>query len=64
MGDPHVSLLIAASYWYNNGLNALADEDRLEDITKKLTGAAFGLDDQRAFSARILKLLSDKDNNQ
>jgi putative chitinase len=60
MGDPHVSLLIAASYWYSNGLNALADEDRLEEITKKLTGATFGLDDRRAFSARMLRLLSDK----
>jgi putative chitinase len=60
MGDPHVSLLIAASYWYNNGLNALADEDRLEDITSKLTGAKFGLEERKALVASILKRLSDK----
>jgi hypothetical protein len=33
-------------------------------VTKKLTGATFGLDDRRAFSTIILKLPSDKNNNQ
>jgi putative chitinase len=60
MGDPHVALLIATSYWYNNGLNALADEDRLEDITKKLTGGTGGLDARKALVSSILKGLSQK----
>jgi putative chitinase len=61
IGDPHVSLLIAASYWYNNGLNALADQDRLEEITKKMTGGTSGLEDRKEWAKLALKLLGDKD---
>jgi predicted chitinase len=60
MGDPHVSLLIAASYWYNSGLNALADQDRLDDISKKITGTPMGLGDRKNFADLALKLLSNK----
>jgi len=60
MTDPNVSLLIAASYWYNSGLNALADGDRLEDITRKITGGALGLQERKEWTDRIAKLLAEK----
>jgi putative chitinase len=62
MGDPHVSLLIAASYWYNSGLNALADENRLVEITKKITGGRLvGLESRQSWAGLALKLLGEKD---
>jgi len=60
MQDPHVSLLIAASYWYNSGLNDLADQDKIDDITKKLNGSLAGLDERRAWLAKIQKQFSDR----
>lgn len=60
MSDPNVSLLIAASYWYNSGLNALADQDRLEDITKKIAGGSVDLQEQKKWVDMISKLLAEK----
>ena len=60
MGHPHVSLMIAASYWYNSGLNALADQNRFDEITKKLTGANFGLAERKKFADSAFKLLANK----
>jgi putative chitinase len=53
-------LLIAASYWYNSALNALADQDRLEEITKKVNGGTFGLEDRKRWAELALKLLGVK----
>jgi putative chitinase len=60
MGDSHVSLLIAASYWYNSGLNALADQDDLTAISRKITGGSFGLADRKNFAELARKLLANK----
>ncbi|HZR62194.1 MAG TPA: glycoside hydrolase family 19 protein [Xanthobacteraceae bacterium] len=60
MSDPNVSLLIAASYWYNSGLNALADEDRLEDVTKKMFGVSSDMADRKRWVDLIAKLLAQK----
>ena len=60
MGDPHVSRLIAASYWYNSGLNALADQDLFDDISKKISGAAIGSADRKKFADLALKLFASK----
>lgn len=60
MSDPNVSLLIATSFWYNSGLNALADEDRLEDVTKKLFGGSFDVPGRKQWVDRIAKLLAQK----
>lgn len=60
MQDPHVSLLIAAAYWYNSGLNDLADQDKIDDITKKLNGSHAGLADRKHWLSKIQSLLSEK----
>ncbi len=60
MGDPHVALLIAASYWYNSGLNTLADQDRFEEITKKISGGGIGMAERKKFADTALQLLAAK----
>jgi putative chitinase len=63
MADPNVSLLIAAMFWRSAGLNELADagrEDDLEQVTKKLSGGTFGLEQRRKYADAALKLLQDR----
>jgi putative chitinase len=60
MSDANLSLLVAASFWYANGLNDLADADRFADITKKINGGLNGLEDRQRFADRALKLLTDR----
>ena len=61
MGDPHVSLLIAASYWYNNGLNDLADKNDLVAITRKIDGPGMaGLEDRKNVLTIIQRQFADR----
>ena len=59
--DPNVALLIAATYWYNNKLNALADEGNIVEITKRFAGGGpVGLEDRKKYAATALSLLTKK----
>lgn len=60
MDDPYVALLIAASFWYNNGLNDLADQDKVEEITTRFVGSSSGLEGRKHWTAIIFKHLSEK----
>ena len=46
--DPVISLAIACEYWKSNGLNAPADRDDIETITRRINGGLNGLEDRRA----------------
>lgn len=50
--QPAASLLIACEYWKAKGLNALADRDDLEAITRRINGGTNGLSDRRVFLRR------------
>ena len=54
---PAIGVLIAARYWRDKGLNALADADNLEAITRKINGGVNGLDDRRARTAKAKGLI-------
>jgi putative chitinase len=60
MNDPYVSVLVAASYWYNSGLNALADQDRVDEISKKFSGTAAPAANWKKFADLAGKLLTAK----
>lgn len=45
---PSIGLHLACAYWSNRNLNALADKDLLEDITRKINGGTNGLADRRS----------------
>lgn len=55
--DPHVSLLIATIYWYNNGMNKIADDNDFLMITRKIVGSAQGLESRRKYTDLAFKLL-------
>jgi len=60
MSNPHVAMLLAAAYWYNSGLNKLADADDIQQITKKIVGGLSGLEERKRFTDTAFKLLSEK----
>jgi putative chitinase len=57
-GDPQLSLKLACEYWDQNHLNALADNDDLITITRRINGGLNGLDDRRALLVRAKAVLT------
>jgi len=50
--DPPTSLVVACEYWKQKGLNAFADQDDIETITRRINGGLNGIDDRRDRLAR------------
>jgi len=50
--DPPTSLVVACEYWKQRGLNAFADQDDIETITRRINGGLNGIDDRRDRLAR------------
>lgn len=44
---PSVGMLVATLYWKQNGLNALADADDVDKITRRINGGTNGLADRK-----------------
>lgn len=44
---PAIGILVACKFWNDRGLNALADVDDGDRITKKINGGMNGIDDRR-----------------
>ncbi len=53
--DPATSVTLACQFWKLHGLNALADQDDITTITRRINGGLNGLDSRKAFlvSAKI-----------
>lgn len=49
---PDVSVEIACDYWHQHNLNALADQDNIIAITRKINGGLNGLQSRRDYLAR------------
>ena len=45
--DPKVAIQLAAEYWQAKDLNALADKDDLNGITRKINGGHIGIEGRR-----------------
>lgn len=50
---PSIGLHLALEYWSRNSLNARADADDVEDITKRINGGLNGFEDRKAHLARV-----------
>ena len=50
---PSVGLLVACKFWSDNGLNALADQDDVLTITRRINGGTNGLEDRKAHLAKL-----------
>lgn len=44
---PSLGMMTACAYWRKKGLNALADEDNVEAITRRINGGLNGFDDRK-----------------
>ncbi|WP_052713297.1 glycoside hydrolase family 19 protein [Pseudoalteromonas rubra] len=56
--DPDVAVRSACFYWQSRKLNALADQDELVTITRKINGGLHGLEDRAAFLNRAKQFMS------
>jgi putative chitinase len=57
LSDPKYATLSAAWFWNKKGLNALADANDIETMTKRINGGLIGLDDRKAKIAKALSVL-------
>jgi putative chitinase len=55
--DPRYAALSAGWFWNKKGLNALADTQDYETMTKRINGGLIGLDDRKAKIAKALLVL-------
>lgn len=51
--QPAAAAASAAWFWHSRGLNALADRDDIEPITKKVNGGTLGLAERKAWLAKF-----------
>jgi putative chitinase len=57
LSDPKYAALSAGWFWNKKGLNALADAQDLDTMTKRINGGLIGLDDRKAKIAKALSIL-------
>jgi len=55
--DPKYAALSAAWFWNKKGLNALADAQDYDTMTKRINGGLLGLDDRKAKIAKAISVL-------
>jgi len=55
--EPKYAALSAGWFWNKKGLNALADAQDYETMTKRINGGLIGLDDRKAKIAKALTIL-------
>jgi putative chitinase len=56
--SPENAVRLACEYWNDRKLNALADRDDVNGITKKVNGGYNGLTDRKAYLARAKRLFA------
>jgi predicted chitinase len=57
--SPDVAFRIAALYWANRGLNALADTGNFREITRRINGGFNGLADRMKYFERATSILGE-----
>jgi putative chitinase len=55
--DPKYAALSAGWFWNKKGLNALADTQDIDTMTKRINGGLIGLNDRKAKIAKALSVL-------
>jgi putative chitinase len=55
--DPQISVKIACHYWMTHGINAPADADNINLVTRLINGGSNGLADRQACLVRAKELL-------
>lgn len=55
--DPENSVRTALEYWKDHGLNVLADQDMIKEITRRINGGYNGLDERLSYLVKAKRLL-------
>jgi putative chitinase len=55
VATPEYAALSAGWFWNKKGLNALADANDIETMTKRINGGTIGLEDRKAKIAMVSK---------
>lgn len=55
--SPEISVLTALEYWKSRGLNAHADKDNVEMITRRINGGLNGFDDRKNYLAKAKRII-------
>lgn len=55
--SPEISVLTALEYWQSRDLNALADKDDVEAITRRINGGLNGFADRKKYLARCKQVI-------
>jgi putative chitinase len=58
--DPEVALRVAAWYWQSHGLNQLADEGNVREITRRINGGYNNLSEREQEYRRFREVLGDR----
>ncbi len=58
-GEPLYALMTAAAFWDSRKLNAYADQDNIEIITKRINGGFNGLADRKSKYAKAVEVFSE-----
>lgn len=56
--DPQISVRIACHYWMTHGINAPADADNIELVTRLINGGLNGFDNRKACFLRAREVLA------
>ena len=54
---PSIGLMVACRYWTSQKMNAFADADDIEAITRRVNGGFNGIADRKKYLARAKELL-------
>jgi putative chitinase len=57
VATPSIGLLVACMFWDREKLNALADQDDIRNITRRINGGLNGFEDRQANLRRVKALL-------
>jgi len=58
VAEPELAALSAGWFWKKNGLNALADNQDIVGMTRRINGGTNGLDDRQMRYSRLISVLS------
>jgi putative chitinase len=56
--SPEIAVRTACEYWKSHGLAALADNDDLEGITRRINGGTNGINDRETYTDRADNIIS------
>lgn len=55
---PEVAVRVACEYWNSRGISALADQDNLDGVTRRINGGTNGIQDRSIYTDRADNALS------